>query len=168
MHNGRIPNFILTFVYLVAAVYKMMQHLKERLVLRSLTSMRDSKSMVPPITFLFRDTIIFYLVTFGIGVINVTFSTVFSSRILGSVGLPWFVATYSIAGSRLLLMLKGDINNQTSIYKTGSEYRIEPASDYKPKKKRRSIFSGLRKGDARDSHTKHIDLATLRSNIQVV
>jgi len=167
-----IPNLTLTFVYCAAAVYKVMQHLKERLVLRSLSSMRESKSIVSPLTFLLRDTVIFYLMTLAAAVLNLIIFSVYSQRFLGSIGLPWLVATYSMTGSRLVLMLKGDIGNQTSIYKAGSECRVEqPEVDSydEPEKKPTNILGRLNR-NARDSHIKYIGLSasSLRRDIQVV
>ncbi|KAF8529514.1 hypothetical protein BU17DRAFT_60311 [Hysterangium stoloniferum] len=137
-------------MYFGLAIYKVMKHLGERGLLRTLMTEGDGQNMVSIFSFLLRDTVRFYFSTLGktamfrfilhcpclIGMVLVNFMycALFSDRFIAYAAVPTFtrflVAAYSITGSRLILFLGGDVTNKTGVYKAGTEHRIDKTVNY--------------------------------------
>ncbi|KAF8529517.1 hypothetical protein BU17DRAFT_79505 [Hysterangium stoloniferum] len=117
-------------MYFGLAIYKVMKHLGERGLLRTLMTEGDGQNMVSIFSFLLRDTVLFYFSTLGVVLVNFMYCALFPDRFIAYAAVPFLVAAYSITGSRLILFLEGDVTNKTGVYKAGTEHRIDKTVDY--------------------------------------
>jgi len=125
-----IPNFVLILLYFCLAIYKVIQHMGERGLLRGLMTEGDNHKMVSVFSFLLRDTVLFYFATLGVVLVNFIYSALFPNRFISYAAVPFLIAAYSLTGSRLILFLRGEVNNKTGVYKAGTEHRIDKTVDY--------------------------------------
>ncbi|KAF8514421.1 hypothetical protein BU17DRAFT_68358 [Hysterangium stoloniferum] len=113
-----IPEIILTGFYLMLALYKFIRHLHERENMQSLRVIRDSRVLSSLLSLLLRDGVLFYVMG------------------LVETGIPWLVAFNAIAGSRLVLLLRGNLD--------GSMETLQ---------ERKKLDRSVKRRDPKDSHS---------------
>jgi len=123
-------NLTTTSIYLMLVLKKFFGFIKERSRLKGLTSLRDGNKFVSGFSLLSRSSVIFYLICFGVVLINGSCVIAYNGRELQWIAVPWLVAIYNIAGSRLVMLLGGDLNDSSGVYESGNEFRIDRIPEY--------------------------------------
>lgn len=122
-----IPSLVLTLTYFILALQKFLQHVRERSNMQGLRTIRESGTLTSLLSLVFRDGLVFYALIFGGILTNALVFGVIKNRLTAEAAFPWLVATYSIVGSRIVLMFDGNPSNPIGIYKEGIELRVDPS-----------------------------------------
>ncbi|KAF8514386.1 hypothetical protein JB92DRAFT_144356 [Gautieria morchelliformis] len=118
------PELGLTCIYFGLAFYKFLRHLRERSNMIGHRAIRESGNVISVFTLLLRDGVLFYTMILATVVIT---GALFTTQKHALAGLPWLVACYSIAGSRIVLTLHGNPQDPLGIYRKGTEMRVDPS-----------------------------------------
>ncbi|KAF8514374.1 hypothetical protein JB92DRAFT_2919310, partial [Gautieria morchelliformis] len=109
-----LPELGLTCIYFSLALHRFLKHVRERSSMIRHRAIRDSGNITSTLSLMLRDGVVFYAMIFA--TIFVTGVLSWTAAQLVWVGIPWVIACYSVAGSRLVLMLHGNPREAMGIY----------------------------------------------------
>ncbi|KAF8487766.1 hypothetical protein JB92DRAFT_3020831 [Gautieria morchelliformis] len=123
-----LPELGLTCIYFSLALYKFLKHVRERSNMIGHRAIRDSGNITSTLSLILRDGVVFYAIKYShLATIFVTGALSWTAGLLAYGGTPWIVACYSVAGSRLVLMLQGNPREAMGIYQQqGTELWVTP------------------------------------------
>ncbi|KAF8510161.1 hypothetical protein JB92DRAFT_2941816 [Gautieria morchelliformis] len=117
--------FIVVFTL---ALYRFIKHVRERSSMIGHRAIRDSGNITSTLSLILRDGVVFYAITSShLAAILVTGTLSWTAGPLSFAGTPWIIACYSVAGSRLVLLLHGNPREAMGIYQQqGTELWVTP------------------------------------------
>jgi len=118
-----LPDLVLACIYFGLALNRFLGHWRERIDLKHLQTIRDSKCLASLFSLLYRDGVLVYATIFVTVFINGVLVVSMPMRIVQGAGLPWLIAIMAMASCRLIFMLGG--RPDAGIYKTEAEYRVD-------------------------------------------
>ncbi|KAF8516059.1 hypothetical protein JB92DRAFT_2912226 [Gautieria morchelliformis] len=123
-----LPELGLTCIYFSLALYKFIKHVRERSSVIGHRAIRDSGNITSTLSLMLRDGVVFYAIKSShLASILVTGALSWTAGLLAAAGTPWVIACYSVAGSRLVLMLHGNPREAMGIYQQqGTELWVTP------------------------------------------
>ncbi|KAF8514378.1 hypothetical protein JB92DRAFT_143684 [Gautieria morchelliformis] len=98
--------------------------MRERSSMIGHRAIRDSGNITSTLSLVLRDGVVFYAMIFA--AIFVAGSLFWTAGSLATAGMPWIIACYSVAGSRLVLTLHGNSRETMGIYQQGTELWVTP------------------------------------------
>jgi len=104
-----IPCLAVACVFFAFTLYQFFLALQDEENKLAFASFRHRKRMAPVISLFVRDGAIFFALIFAVMLINTVCNVV--GGVLTTAGIPWLMAGYSIAGSRLVLNIRGSLSH---------------------------------------------------------
>jgi len=104
-----IPCLVVACIFFAFTLYQFTLVLQGEENRLAFASLRRTKRMAPVVSLFVRDGAVFFALIFAVVLINTVFNAVGDG--LTTAGLPWLMAGYSIAGSRLILSIRGSLSH---------------------------------------------------------
>ncbi|KAF8517079.1 hypothetical protein JB92DRAFT_2907070 [Gautieria morchelliformis] len=123
-----LPELGLTCIYFSLALYRFIKHVRERSSIIGHRAIRDSGNITSILSLILRDGVVFYAIkSSNLAAIFVAGFLFWTAGPFALAGTPWVVACYSVAGSRLVLLLHGNPRQAMGIYQQqGTELWVTP------------------------------------------
>lgn len=125
-----IPFLVIAALYFAFAGNAFYGHLRQRVTLTKHRFLRESGTVAPVLTVLFRDGIVCYLLNFATSAVGLVLYGVYGRTLLFDIVSLLIAANASIISSRLVHVLRGDPSYATGIYRAGNELQIVNEDDH--------------------------------------
>jgi len=104
-----IPCLAVACIFFAFTLYQFILALQDEENKLAFASFRHREHVRPVVSLFVRDGAIFFALIFAVMLINTVFNVI--GGVLGAAGIPWLMAGYSIAGSRLVLNIRGILSH---------------------------------------------------------